>query len=171
MPVAGFSQTLTPEGLKKDEDVVEADTFTTTRTGQALNYSVIAILLVSVGYLVRERQRPSPPEMDASVQTDETDETVKTIAVLPFVNLSDDPEQEFFSDGIAEELLNVAAKVQGLRVTSRTSAFSFKGSNKSIPEVAAELGVQYVLEGFVRRGSEQVRITTQLIDVETDSHL
>ena len=166
--VLSWAYELTPEGLKKDEDVVEADPFTTTRTGQALNYSVIAILVVSVGYLVWERQRPSPPEMDASVQTGET---VKTIAVLPFVNLSDDPEQEFFSDGIAEELLNVLAKVQGLRVTSRTSAFSFKGSNKSIPEIAAELGVQYVLEGSVRRGSEQVRITTQLIDVETDSHL
>ncbi len=166
--VLSWAYELTPEGVKKDEGVVEEENFATARTGQTLNYVVIAILVVSVGYLVWERQRPAPPGVDASAQTGET---VKTVAVLPFVNLSDDPEQEFFSDGIAEELLNVLAKVQGLRVTSRTSAFSFKGTNKPIPEVAAELGVQYVLEGSVRRASEEVRITAQLIDVETDSHL
>jgi TolB-like protein/cytochrome c-type biogenesis protein CcmH/NrfG len=96
---------------------------------------------------------------------------VKTIAVLPFANMSGDPEQEFFSDGISEELLNVLAKVNGLQVTSRTSAFAFKGKDISIPKIAAELGVKHVLEGSVRMAGDRVRITAQLIEVETDSHL
>ena len=167
--ILSWAYEMTPEGVKKTADVPEGEgTFATARTGQTLNYMIIAILVVAVGYLVWERQIPAPPGVDTSVQTDDT---VKAIAVLPFVNLSDDPEQEFFSDGISEELLNVLARVQGLRVTSRTSAFSFKGTNTPIPEVAAELGVQYVLEGSVRRGNEEVRITAQLIDVETDSNL
>jgi TolB-like protein len=85
--------------------------------------------------------------------------------------MSGDPEQEFFSDGISEELLNVLAKVKGLRVTSRTSAFAFKGKDISIPEIAEKLGVKHVLEGSVRMAGNRVRITTQLIEVETDSHL
>ena len=85
--------------------------------------------------------------------------------------MSGDPEQEFFSDGISEELLNVLAKVKGLRVTSRTSAFAFKGKDISIPKIAAELGVKHVLEGSVRMAGDRVRITAQLIEVETDSHL
>jgi TolB-like protein/cytochrome c-type biogenesis protein CcmH/NrfG len=96
---------------------------------------------------------------------------VKTIAVLPFANMSGDPEQEFFSDGISEELLNVLAKVKGLRVTSRTSAFAFKGKDISIPEIAEKLGMDHVLEGSVRMAGDRVRITAQLIEVETDSHL
>jgi len=120
-------------------------------------FAIIGLLVLAVGYLV--------------VDGVQTGETVKAIAVLPFVNMSNDPEQEFFSDGISEELLNVLAKVQGLRVTSRTSAFSFKGTNTPIPEVAAALGVQYVLEGSLRLDSGQVRITPRLVDVATDSQL
>ena len=95
----------------------------------------------------------------------------RSIAVLPFANMSGDSEQEFFSDGISEELLNVLAKVKGLRVTSRTSAFAFKGKDISIPEIAERLGVEHVLEGSVRMALGRVRITAQLIEVETDSHL
>jgi TolB-like protein/Tfp pilus assembly protein PilF len=107
-------------------------------------------------------------------QTEVTAESAaqeKSIAVLPFANMSGNPEQEFFSDGISEELLNVLAKVKGLRVTSRTSAFAFKGKDISIPEIAEKLGVKHVLEGSVRMAENRVRITTQLIEVETDSHL
>ena len=99
------------------------------------------------------------------------DKPIKNIAVLPFANMSGDPEQEFFSDGISEELLNVLAKVKGLRVTSRTSAFAFKDKDISIPKIAAELGVEHVLEGSVRMAGDRVRITAQLIKVDTDSHL
>ncbi len=95
----------------------------------------------------------------------------KSIAVLPFVNMSGDTENEYFSDGISEEILNLLVKLPQLRVASRTSAFIFKGKEVGIPQVAKELGVSTVLEGSVRRAGDHVRITAQLIDVETDSHL
>ncbi len=95
----------------------------------------------------------------------------KTIAVLPFVNMSSDPDQEYFSDGLSEELLNVLAKNPALRVTSRTSSFSFKGTNTDIKTIAAKLNVQHILEGSVRKSGNALRITAQLIDVETDAHL
>ncbi len=95
----------------------------------------------------------------------------KSIAVLPFVNMSGDVENEYFSDGISEEILNLMVKLPQLRVASRTSSFMFKGREVSIPTVAKELGVNTVLEGSVRRAGDRVRITAQLIDVATDSHL
>jgi len=85
--------------------------------------------------------------------------------------MSNDPEQEFFSDGLSEELLNVLAQIKDLRVISRTSAFAFKGKDIPIPEIAATLNVSHVLEGSVRRSGEDIRITAQLIEVATDSHL
>ena len=94
-----------------------------------------------------------------------------SIAVLPFVNMSGDIENEYFSDGISEEILNLMVKLPQLRVSSRTSAFMFKGKEVSIPTVAAELGVDTVLEGSVRRAGDRVRINAQLIDAATDSHL
>jgi len=95
----------------------------------------------------------------------------KSIAVLPFVNMSGDAENEYFSDGIAEEILNLLVKLPQLKVASRTSSFIFKGKSASIPTVAAELGVNTVLEGSVRRAGDRVRITAQLIEASTDSHL
>ena len=95
----------------------------------------------------------------------------KSIAVLPFVNMSSDPEQEYFSDGISEELLNVLAKVPDLRVISRSSAFSFKGKNIAIPVVAEQLNVAHVLEGSVRKAGNRVRITAQLIEARSDTHI
>lgn len=98
-------------------------------------------------------------------------ETRRTIAVLPFVNMSGDAENEYFSDGISEEILNLLAKLPQLKVASRTSAFNFKGKEVNIPTVARELGVSTVLEGSVRRAGDHVRITAQLIEAESDSHL
>jgi adenylate cyclase len=95
----------------------------------------------------------------------------KSIAVLPFVNMSDDVENEYFSDGISEEILNLLVKLPSLRVASRTSSFIFKGKEVSIPTVARDLGVETVLEGSIRRAGDRVRITAQLIDAGTDSHL
>jgi adenylate cyclase len=95
----------------------------------------------------------------------------KSIAVLPFVNMSGDTENEYFSDGISEEILNLLVKLPQLKVASRTSAFIFKGKEASIPTVAGELGVDTVLEGSVRRAGDRVRITAQLIEAESDSHL
>lgn len=106
------------------------------------------------------KSEASPPDKEAP-----------SIAVLPFVNMSRDEENEYFADGLSEELLNVLAKIRGLRVASRTSAFSFKGTNVDIPTVARKLNVATVLEGSVRKSGKRVRITAQLIQVESDSHL
>ena len=94
-----------------------------------------------------------------------------SIAVLPFVNMSDDAANEYFSDGISEELLNLLAKIPELRVTSRSSAVSFKGRNLAIPEIAERLNVAHILEGSVRKAGNEVRITAQLIDTRSDTHL
>lgn len=106
-------------------------------------------------------QRQAPAEADGR----------KSIAVLPFVNMSGDVENEYFSDGISEEILNLLVKLPELRVASRTSSFIFKGKEVSIPQVASELRVDAVLEGSIRRAGDRVRITAQLIDAATDSHL
>jgi adenylate cyclase len=94
-----------------------------------------------------------------------------SIAVLPFVNTSDDAANEYFADGLAEELLNVLSKIRGLRVASRTSAFSFKGAKVDIPTMAQKLNVATILEGSVRKAGNRVRISAQLIHVATDSHM
>src|SRR5262249_25526880 len=99
------------------------------------------------------------------------DETVPSIAVIPFVNMSRDEENEYFADGLAEELLNVLSKIRGLRVASRTSAFHFKGKDVDIPTIAQKLNVATVLEGSVRKAGKRVRVSAQLIQVATDSHL
>jgi TolB-like protein/tetratricopeptide (TPR) repeat protein len=99
------------------------------------------------------------------------DRDTPSIAVLPFVNMSRDEDNEYFADGLSEELLNVLAKIRGLRVASRTSAFSFKGKDVDIPTVARKLNVATVLEGSVRKSGNRVRITAQLIEVASDSHL
>jgi TolB-like protein/Flp pilus assembly protein TadD len=94
-----------------------------------------------------------------------------SIAVLPFVNMSPDPEQEYFSDGITEDLLTMLSQVERLRVISRTSVMRYKGTELAIPQIARQLGVSHVLEGSVRREENRVRITAQLIDARTDTHL
>jgi TolB-like protein/class 3 adenylate cyclase/Tfp pilus assembly protein PilF len=94
-----------------------------------------------------------------------------SVAVLPFMNMSPDPENEFFSDGITEELINALTRINGLQVTARTSSFAFKGKNEDVRAIAAELGVATVLEGSVRRAGDRVRITAQLINAEDGYHL
>jgi adenylate cyclase len=117
--------------------------------------------------------RPESAPMDTSQPVISRPETtdLKSIAVLPFVNMSGDAENEYFSDGISEEILNLLVKLPKLRVSSRTSSFAFKGKDFDIPEVARRLNVGTVLEGSVRRAGERVRITAQLIETSTDSHL
>ncbi|MEO8167532.1 MAG: protein kinase [bacterium] len=121
---------------------------------------VVALLAAAAFYFL----------MPSSNNVGEKD-AVKTIAVLPFLDMSPKSDQEYFSDGLSEELLNVLAKNPGLRVTSRTSSFSFKGTNTDIKTIASKLNVKHILEGSVRKSGESLRITAQLIDVETDAHL
>jgi len=94
-----------------------------------------------------------------------------SIAVLPFANMSEDPDQEYFSDGITEEIITALSKVPDLSVIARNSSFTYKGKSVSIPTVARELGVRYVLEGSVRKAADKVRVTAQLIDAQTNNHL
>jgi adenylate cyclase len=94
-----------------------------------------------------------------------------SIAVLPFVNLSNDPEQEYFSDGMSEEIIGALAKLEGLKVISRTSAFYFKGKNVDLRTIGEKLKVEHVLEGSVRKAGNQLRISAQLIKMADDTHL
>jgi TolB-like protein len=109
------------------------------------------------------------PEQGASYVPIDVD--INSVAVLPFINMSSDPEQEYFSDGITEEVLNLLVKIPELKVTSRTSVFSFKGQSIDIPTVAEKLGVAHILEGSVRKAGDRVRITAQLIEAGNDVHL
>jgi adenylate cyclase len=114
---------------------------------------------------------PRPAGVAAGFPSPKPVESRHAIAVLPFVNMSGNPENEYFSDGISEEILNLLTKLPQLKVSSRTSSFVFKGKEVNIPTVARELGVATVLEGSVRRAGDHVRITAQLIETESDSHL
>jgi TolB-like protein len=117
-------------------------------------------------HIYRLSGRATPDESAARATQDRP-----SIAVLPFLNLSREPDNEYFADGLTEELLNVLAKSRGLKVTSRTSAFAFKGTNADVPTIGRKLGVKTILEGSVRRTGNRVRITAQLVDVASDSHL
>ena len=123
--------------------------------------AVVLLLMAGLGYLLYERGlgRALAGERGGS------------IAVLPFTNLSGDTTKDYFSDGMSEELLNLLARVPGLQVASRTSAFAYRGRNVDIRQVGRELGVDTVLEGSVRQAGDQVRITAQLIDTESGFHL
>jgi TolB-like protein len=139
-------------------------------TGQAIPASrarrmdrgIIVVLLLAVGYFAVDKFFLEPR---VQVEID------RSIAVLPFVNMSSDPEQDYFSDGISEELLNLLAKVHQLRVVSRSSSFAYRGEDINIPEVGDALNVAYVLEGSVRKAGDRIRITAQLIEAATDKHL
>ncbi len=119
-------------------------------------------------YAVSSNGLPVP---DSEKMTGAENESMKRVAVLPFVNMSPDPENEYFSDGITEELLNSLAKVEGLLVTARTSSFAFKGMNQDIREIGRQLNVDTVLEGSVRKAGNQVRVTAQLINTNDGFHL
>lgn len=173
---------ITPEGIKLEKHVVRDESITH-HTGRKLDFVIIAMLVVALGYLGYDKFIVDPDrdavEIEAAVQVAqeqaasavEPQDSAKTIAVLPFANMSDDPGNEYFSDGISEDILNLLAHVPDLRVTSRSSAFSFKGQNLDVPTMAAKLNVAHVLEGSVRKSGNQVRIVAQLIDVKSDTHL
>jgi adenylate cyclase len=172
---------LTPEGLKRDGDV-EVSGQTRQRSGHKLNWATLIVALLAIGLLLTDRLLPrsSPPSLPSVsgtlplAQPAETAPAVldNSIAVLPFADLSPTGDQAYFSDGIAEEILNALVKVRGLQVASRTSAFGFKGRESlGIRAIARDLGVRHVLEGSVRRAGNTLRITAQLIDAEVDRHL
>jgi TolB-like protein len=177
---------LTPEGLKRESEVDRSQSITP-HTAKKLDRIIMVSLALALGYFafdkfVLDPQRDSASEaqkvteVEQARQAGRTEALVesygdKSIAVLPFVNMSDDAGNEYFSDGISEELLSLLAKLPELRVISRSSAFSFKGKDIAIPEIARQLNVAHILEGSVRKSGNTLRITAQLIEARSDTHL
>jgi len=173
---------MTPEGLKRESEIQHDDSVIA-HTAKKLDKLTIALLIAVVVIVLADRFIPETGQPGESVAkdiatqttrpvaTDKPARTTPSLAVLPFTNMSSDPDNEYFSDGISEELLNLLVQVNGLRVPSRTSSFAFKGKNMDIKEIARQLAVGHILEGSVRKSGKQVRITAQLIDVSTDTHM
>jgi TolB-like protein/tetratricopeptide (TPR) repeat protein len=166
---------------------VQAGESITRQTGHKLNYLIIGLMAAAIAALLLDRMlqpagmpesgTPAQPVAETPTpQADPTadagsDGTLDSIAVLPFVNMSEDKENEHFGDGLSEELLNLLAKVDGLRVAARTSTFYFKDKDATIEDVASALDVDTVLEGSVRRSGETIRVVAQLIDASDSTHL
>jgi TolB-like protein/Flp pilus assembly protein TadD len=130
------------------------------------------VLLVTIGWLLVRHFTVEPPStVDDPVGSPVPTQKSKSIAVLPFTDMSQTKDQEFLADGMAEEIINVLAKAPDLLVTARTSSFHFKGTQATVPAIARELGVAHVLEGSIRRAGEQLRVTAQLIQADTGYHL
>jgi adenylate cyclase len=170
---------LTPEGLIKEQDIDRSHSITQ-QTGKKLDRIIIFVLAIALGYfafdkfiLAESREAAIAESARHAGRSEALVESYgeQSIAVLPFVDMSPQGDQEYFSDGIAEELLNLLARIPELRVISRTSAFSYKGKDINLSDVARELNVAHILEGSVRKAGNQVRITTQLIDARSDTHL
>ncbi len=164
----------TPEGLKRESEIAPSDSITH-HTGKKLDFTIIGVLALAVVLLLTDRfvlrhgvNQAAPAAAAAPIPDIEKD---PSIAVLPFVDMSQGKDQEYFSDGISEELLNLLAKIPKLRVIARTSSFSFKGKDVDIADIARKLNVAALLEGSVRKSGNTVRITVQLIRASDSSHL
>jgi TolB-like protein/Flp pilus assembly protein TadD len=171
---------LTPEGLKRDADVTPGQSVAP-QTARRMERSMLVLLVLALAFFgfdkfylapKREAAAISVAREEVKAQTlTQARASEKSIAVMPFVNMSSDQEQEYFSDGMTEEVLNALANVPNLAVTARTSVFSLKGQNKDVREIGKLLGVAYVLEGSVRKAADEVRITAQLIRADSGFHL
>jgi len=167
---------LTPDGITAEKNVDRSQSITR-ETGYKINYVVIALMGLAIALLIgKDFVGSGGDETDTVAESvvDEADSSrggFNSIGVLPFVNMSDDPAQEYFSDGISEELLNALAKLKDLQVAARTSSFAFKGRNQPVRDIGAQLNVDTVLEGSVRKAGNKIRITAQLIEVENGYHL
>jgi TolB-like protein/Flp pilus assembly protein TadD len=177
---------MTPEGLKKEKDDDRSQSITT-QTGQKLNRAVVSLLLLALGYFAVDKFLLDPRrDADMAAALQKAAETAQaeaaeaeqgpdqhSIAVLPLADMSPAGDNEYFSDGLTEELLNVLAKIHELRVAGRTSSFAFKGRNEDLREIAEKLNVRSILEGSVRKDDarNRVRITLQLINADDGYHL
>ena len=172
--IFAWAYELTPEGLKLESEVDRSQSIAP-QTGRRLDRFIIATLAAVIVLMAVERLffagSVTPTAPDRGAETGARVEVPKTIAVLPFADLSQAQDQEWFADGLAEEILNALVRVPDLSVAARTSAFAFKGTNKDISEIAAELGVAHVLEGSVRSSGDRIRVTAQLIRASDGFHL
>ena len=160
---------LTPEGLKKSQEVDITESVTN-RTGKKLNGIIITVLSMAVIFLLVERVFFAEAAFIES-QSELSDIQSASIAVLPFEDFSVSGDQEYFADGLSEELLNALAKVEDLKVAGRTSSFKFKGQNENLTLIGQELKVDHILEGSVRTSGNRIRITAQLIKVDDGFHM
>jgi TolB-like protein len=168
--IFAWAYEMTPEGLKKEKDVDRSASVTHV-TGRKLDFAIITALVLALAYFVYDDFVIEPTlESDSAPEVIATDGK-HSIAVIPFVNMSSDPEQEYFSDGLSEEILNLLARIPELKVIARTSSFAFKGKNDDMRVIGEALGVKTLLEGSVRKSGDRVRITAQLIDVVDGAHL
>jgi TolB-like protein/Tfp pilus assembly protein PilF len=178
---------MTPEGLKKEKDIDRSQSITPD-TGRKVNVLIIVMLALAIGAVVVDRLIPESTPVadnrviDGAVETKAVDPATlaamkfapaaeRSIAVLPFVNMSADEENEFFADGLSEELLNVLARIKDFKVAGRTSSFAFKGKNEDFKMIGEALNVKNILEGSVRKSGDTVRVTAQLIEVSNGYHL
>lgn len=170
---------LTPDGLKRDGDVDHSHSLTP-QTGKKLDKTIMVVLAVALGFFafdkfVLDPQRDADlvAETAQQVRSDALVETYgdHSIAVLPFADMSQSGDQQYLSDGLAEELLNLLVQVDGLRVASRSSTFNLRNESLSVSEIAERLNVAHILEGSVRMAGDQLRVTVQLIEAGSDTHL
>ena len=166
LPVAlvlAWAFELTPDGVKKTKDVPLSQSVTP-NTGRTLNRITTVALILVLAFVAWDKLGPN--ETTASHAS-----TDKSVAVLPFADLSQSQDQEWFADGLTEEILNALARLPELQVTARTSSFEFKNTNTDIGEIASKLGVAHVVEGSVRRIGDDLRVTAQLIRAADGFHL
>jgi TolB-like protein/Tfp pilus assembly protein PilF len=177
--IAAWLFEFTPDGLKFDKNADRSATGSPAMHHK-LDRVIIVVLLLGISFFAFDKFVLAPDRAavrEAAVAEQAAAEArvgfygSRSIAVIPFVNMTSDPEQEYFVDGIAEEVLNLLARIRELRVISRSSAFAFKGQNLEIPDIAERLDVAHILEGSVRKVGNTVRVTAQLIEARTDTHL
>jgi TolB-like protein/Tfp pilus assembly protein PilF len=167
---------LTPHGLKRDEDVTPEESIAP-QTARRMNRMIIAVLVLALGYFAVDKFVLAPRREAAKSQTApgpndaQSIASAKSIAVLPFENLSDDKNAAYFADGIQDEILTKLASIADLKVISRTSTARYKSKPEDLKTVSQQLGVANVLEGSVQKAADKVRVNVQLIDAKADSHL
>jgi adenylate cyclase len=173
---------MTPEGIKKEKDVDRSKSIAP-QTGQKLNSLIIGILVVALAWFVWDKfgsttELAEPAEITQTTAAQVSTETgseqksaAKSVAVLPFVAMSNGPDDEYFADGLTEEILNSLAQLPELLLTARTSSFYFKGQDIPVQEIATKLGVAHIVEGSVRRSGDRLRVTAQLVRAEDGFHL
>lgn len=166
--IFAWAYEMTPEGLKPTKDVAP-EASVAAATGSKLDKAILAGLVVLIAVIAGDR---FVGRKDANVITVRggADLADNSIAVLPFADMSPEQDQEYFSDGISEELLNVLAQVKDLRVAGRTSSFAFKGQNKDLREIGEILDVGHIVEGSIRKSGDKIRVTAQLIQTKDGYH-
>jgi len=165
--IGAWAFEMTPEGLRREQSAAPGEQGRVSRLDIGIMVALVAV--IGIGIWLNFARAPSSAPSSANTATATEDQT--SIAVLAFQDLSEEGNQEYFADGISEEILNLLVRVDGLQVASRTSSFQYKNRPLGIDQIAQELGVGHVLEGSVRRSGDSVRITAQLIDARTDRHM